>query len=465
MTTQDDPPAEDSGGALGGWSQDTVDVQEGARGTAGGLDNAVSFTSDPIAYLFDQTRQLAQSLAETVLPALFEATKPDFSMDWFLEAYRVSYAVGVCLWIVVLLYTITQSALGRYTANDVMEALTVRSVQFFALCTFGPAAGWVLMQTFSALAEGIAGWATNSSVNDAVEAMAQMIADADGAGVVGGVPMALLLMIFMVIGLGLVAIMLFVTMVAVYIGGALAPVAWSWLVSPEHRPIANRMIGLIIGVMAAKPVLFLVLGIAYRMQAGNVTWLSGGGEGLQTLANMLGAAAAMVIAGLTPVLLFKLAPASRTGTGQAGSALHTGAQNGARHGQTGSQTQQVAWHNARRRSEYPHWDGTPVEGGMGGRTVLGSGAGLSRGRHEPGPLQRALEQRQRHNAKVHKAGASPRPVKAPAGHHNGVPGKPGTEAETGTSAGMAPVATTTEENTQDGVIPARDTDENGWGSS
>src|SRR5699024_8274097 len=131
---------------------------DGVQSAGDAVSNAVAFGSDPLGFLFEKAQDAAYGLTDRLLPALFDATKPDLSADWFLEAYAVSYAAAVFLWVINLLWTIMRSAQGVYTSDDVAEVLTTRAGLFFGMSTFGPAAGWLVLQFFAAVAESMAQW-------------------------------------------------------------------------------------------------------------------------------------------------------------------------------------------------------------------------------------------------------------------------------------------------------------------
>ncbi|MCM3662523.1 type IV secretion system protein [Georgenia satyanarayanai] len=383
--------------ATGAWDG----LVEGVQSAGDAVSNAVAFGSDPLGFLFEKAQDAAYGLTDRLLPALFDATKPDLSADWFLEAYAVSYAAAVFLWVINLLWTIMRSAQGVYTSDDVAEVLTTRAALFFGMSTFGPAAGWLVLQFFAAVAESMAQWGINSSVDESIASLASMIEQTDAAGVVGGVLVALGLMVAMVVGLVLVVITLWITMVAVYLGGAVAPLAFAWLGNPTHHRIATRLLVLLLGVIAAKPLLFFVLGIAYRMASGSVTWLEGGSTDVQTFANLGAAMIALCVAGMTPFLLFKFAPVTPTGAGQAGPAVSKSSRDGNDREEEGSQTQRRARQNARRRQEA---QGEPEESEGGSSSSSGSGSsgsgsgGAADGGQKTGPIQKALEAKQRDSA-------------------------------------------------------------------
>ncbi|MCK6210564.1 type IV secretion system protein [Georgenia sp. EYE_87] len=391
--------SEDGGGGLleraGNWVEAG---REAVGNTARAVRTAVDFGSDPLGFLFDKTQEAAHGLSSSVLPTLFDATQPDLSAEWFLDAYRVSFALGVFLWAFLLLVTVVRSAQGVYSSNQVADVLTRGSVLFLGGAMFGPAAGWFVLEFVGSLSDVIAKWAIESSTDEVVSSISEMVADSDASGVTGGVVVALCLMVLMLVGLVLVIAMLIVTMVTIYIGGAVVPIALAWYASPDQRRIATRLLMVLGGVIAAKPVLFLVLGLAYRLAASQAEWLSDTPD-VATLANHLAAACALCLAGLTPFLLFRFAPVLPTTAGQAGPALSMAASDGpSGGGWGGSETARRAKDRAQRSDAGTDSgdDGGPDDGSDNdaGGDSAGSSSTSSRRADEGGTIQKALEAKQ-----------------------------------------------------------------------
>lgn len=418
---------EDAGGATGGFLGDAWESVAGAGQAIGG---AIEFAQDPVGFMFQKAQEASYGLAHTVMPALFEATKPDLTLDWFQQAYAVAFALGVFLWVTLLLVTIVRAAQGALTSNEVADVLTIRAAQFFGGATFGPAVGWFVLQFFGVLTESITAWAIGGSTAEALDGLATMIEDTDAGGVVGGVLVALLLMIFMLLGLLLVLVTLVVTLVAVYVGGAVAPLALAWLAHPQHARIAMRLLLVLLGIVASKPVLFFVLGVAYRMTSSSVTWLDDGNTELATVANLLAAACAICIAGLMPFLLFKFAPVLPTGAGQSGASVNaSSSQSSDSDDDGGSRTSRRSQERASERGQEEAAGAD--DGGGGGGPGGGGGTGSAGGGAEPGPIESAVQARQKSAATGQEAGAG-------GAGEAGAGVKPGAEPAPGAGGAGAP---------------------------
>lgn len=367
---------------------------------AGAAADAISFGVDPMGFIYVKVQEAASGLALTVLPALFDATKPDLSAEWFLQAYAISGALAIFMWVGVLLWSLTMSARGQFDSSDVAELLTTRAAFFFLVLIFGPAAGWVVLQTVGALSDSLAQWAIGGSSQDAIAAMGELVAEFDGPAVAGGVLVGIVLMLFMLVGLVLVIISLFVMMVAIYLGAAVVPLAAAWQASPRYQQITSKLLFTLAGVVLAKPLLFLMLGVAYKMTAGSIQWMAE--PSLASMANLVAAAIAIAIAGLAPFLLFKFAPVMPMGAGQAGPSLAGGGGNdGPSQPSKGSPAQQEAQRNGEEsaaRESSASTDG-PGQNGPGATSPDGES-------QQPGPIESALRDQQRVNAVAGDDGAA-----------------------------------------------------------
>jgi hypothetical protein len=81
------------------WMEPADDGQGGIIGIIGGIGNAingaagvVSYWSDPWGNTFKMLRDTAQGMSRDIMPALTSATLPDLTADWFINAYKISFA-------------------------------------------------------------------------------------------------------------------------------------------------------------------------------------------------------------------------------------------------------------------------------------------------------------------------------------------------------------------------------------
>ncbi|MFH5824283.1 hypothetical protein [Georgenia sp. AZ-5] len=266
-----------------------------------------TFDTDPLAFLFASVKDAAHGLAGDLLPWLLSATQPDLSAAWFLEAYRISFAVAVFLWAVLLLWNLVRAARRLISGPELAESFTTYSLLFLGGAMYGPAAGWVVVRFFGALSQSLIGWASGGSTTAAVEGLSATIDATEPGGIVGGVVVALILMSLMVLGLLLVALVLTAATITLYFTGALLPLALVWLVDPAHRRTGTRLLMAWVAVLATAPLLFFLLGVALRLTAAQ-TGAPTTDPRIAQLAALSAAALAMILAALAPFLLLHLAP-------------------------------------------------------------------------------------------------------------------------------------------------------------
>jgi hypothetical protein len=87
-----------------------------------------------------------------------------------------------------------------------------------------------------------------------------------------------------------------------------------WIIDENHRRFGLRVIGLWVGILAAHPLLFLLLGVAFQMMGSSVNTF-GNNASLQSLVGLIVAVIALFIAAFSPLLLKSFAPVIPLGTG------------------------------------------------------------------------------------------------------------------------------------------------------
>jgi len=298
---------EDAVDELGGDDSGIGSIIGGLGDSVNAPPGGVSYMSDPWGNTFEMLRDAAEGLSSDVLPALTEAALPDLSVDWFINAYRVSFAAAIFLAVALLFPQFIRTARGRQSGRELIDSLGLYFGVFLLGATFGPAAGMMLVTFFHSLSDVFVSWGIQDSVGDVTDQFQSMIADAEATDIAGGMPIAVLLMLGMLIGLFLVLLMLVLQFVALYFTGVLIPLALVWVIDPTRRSFGLRLLGLWVGILAAQPLLFFLLGIAFSMM-GSSAEAFGADRGLQTLVELLVAVIALFVAALSPLVLLRLAP-------------------------------------------------------------------------------------------------------------------------------------------------------------
>ena len=297
----------DDGGGIGSIIGGLGDVVDGFTG-------AVSYWSDPWGNTFKALQDAAKGLSKDVLPALTDATLPDLSTDWFLRAYAISFAAAIFVAVALLIPQVLRTARGAQAGRDLVESVALYFGLFLVGAMFGPALGMVLVNFFHALSEDIVEWGLQGTVTGVIGDFQTMIAEADPVGITGGLPIAVLLMLCMVIGLLLVFAMLVVQLVTLYFTGVLLPLGLVWIIDPGKRNFGTKIVSVWIGILAAHPLLFFLLGFSFVMMANSAATF-GNNLNLQSLVQLSVAVIALFIAACSPLLLMKLAPVIPTGFG------------------------------------------------------------------------------------------------------------------------------------------------------
>ncbi|HOY80928.1 MAG TPA: hypothetical protein PK282_00800 [Rhodoglobus sp.] len=279
-----------------------------------GFTGAVSYWSDPWGNTFKALQDAAKGLSKDVLPALTDATLPDLSADWFLNAYAISFAAAIFVAVLLLLPQILRTARGLQAGRDLLESVGLYFGLFLVGAMFGPAFGMVLVNFFHAISNDVVEWGLRGTVTGVIGDFQAMIAEADPVGITGGLPIAVLLMLCMVIGLLLVFAMLVVQLVTLYFTGVLLPLGLVWIIDPTKRSFGTKIVSVWIGILAAHPLLFFLLGFAFVMMANSVATF-GNNLNLHSLVTLSVAVIALFIAAFSPLLLMKLAPVIPNGFG------------------------------------------------------------------------------------------------------------------------------------------------------
>lgn len=295
----------------------------GVQDLISGASGAISYWSDPWGNTFKALQDAASGLSRDVLPALTQATLPDLNAQWFLNAYAVSFAAAIFVAVLLLIPQIVRTARGAQAGRDLVDSVGLYFGVFLVGAMFGPAIGIVLVNFFHAISNDIVAWGVQGSIDGVIAEFQNMIADADPVGITGGVPIAVLLMLCMLLGLFLVLMMLIVQLVTLYFTGVLLPLGLVWIIDPAKRTFGTRIVSVWIGILAAHPLLFFLLGFAFTIMANSVATF-GNNASLQSLVTLSVAVIALFVAALSPLLLLKFAPVIPTGFGgTSGPALST----------------------------------------------------------------------------------------------------------------------------------------------
>jgi len=290
------------------------DGQGGIIGIIGGIGNAingaagvVSYWSDPWGNTFKMLRDTAQGMSRDIMPALTSATLPDLTADWFINAYKISFATAIFVAVLLLIPQAVRTARGAQAGRDLVESVGLYFGTFLIGAMFGPMFGIMLINFFHSLTDVFVAAGLTGTAATVTGQFSSMIEQADPVGITGGIVMGVILMICMIIGLFLVLVMLLVQLVTLYFTGVLLPLGLVWIIDKNKRSFGLKIASLWIGILAAHPLLFLLLGLAFSMTANQLSAF-GNNFGLQSMVSLMVAIIGLLMAALSPLLLMKFAP-------------------------------------------------------------------------------------------------------------------------------------------------------------
>lgn len=280
---------------------------------------AVDAATDPFGYMAVQLQKSALGLSGSVLPALEKLTHPDLSTDWFISAYRVTFAIAIFVWVAFLAWNLVQLSRRRISGDDVAETMGFYTPMFLGGSLLGPFIGTLIVSLTGALTDSVIAWGVNGSVGTTTQALNKTIQDGDPNQMVGGAAIAIILYLALLFALLLVFLMLLVMLVTLYLTGVVIPLSLVWLVHPSQRSRGMKVVMVWIGVCASHVLLFLLLGVAFRMVSGLTTAV--GDPALKVLTNLAVAIIALLMATLSPVALLKFAPVGPSSAPTSGPAV------------------------------------------------------------------------------------------------------------------------------------------------
>jgi type IV secretion system protein TrbL len=282
----------------------------------GGVDavtTVADFAKDPFGSTADTLQSGAAGLSKDVLPAMASLTHPDLSGEWFLGAYRVSFALSLFVFVGFIGYNFVQRARQRITGDELIETLFHYIPLFFLGAIFGPEVGMFISNLTGALTNDLMTWGVRASTADTTTALQQTIASGDKAHMVGGSIVAIIVFFFLILALLLVLLIEIIMLVVLYLSGAVLPLSLMWLAHPDKRQKQKgwRIVYIWIGIPSSFVLVFLMLGVAFRLVGGlggHVVTTGFEDGALQTLVNLLVAIVALFAATLSPLGLAAFAP-------------------------------------------------------------------------------------------------------------------------------------------------------------
>jgi type IV secretion system protein TrbL len=282
-------------------------VVNGTKDVVNTAQSIGDFWSDPAGNTYKALRDAAKGLSDSVLPALTHATLPDLTADWFINAYKISFALSIFVFVILLIPQFINTARGRQSGQELIETLTLYGPVFIIGAMFGPAVGAFLVKFFGALSDSLIKTMLSTTSSSIVDQFSKMLGDGDVEGIVGGAVIGSILMFFMILALLLALLVLIVQLITLYFSGVLFPLGWVWIVDKRKRSFGQKIPMVWLGILAAHPLLFFLLGVTFSFVGANIDVFSDQAS-LQKTVSLVVSMLALFIAGLSPLLLFKFAP-------------------------------------------------------------------------------------------------------------------------------------------------------------
>lgn len=334
------------------------DIATGIDDTIKGVSGVVSFAQDPFGATLQALKDGAKSLTTEVLPFLTTAIQPDLSAGFFLRAYAVSFAAAIFVMVLIMIGLFVRTAKGTMAGRDLVQSIAQYTPIFLVGTMFGPLAGILLVKLFHALTDSVIVWAMGSA-QQIIDGLVALIDKIDPLATPGGVILAIILMLAMLIGLLFVLVILLCQLVTLYFTGVIIPLFLVWMIDPERRRLALGMVGLWVGILAAHPLLFFLLGFAFSIM-GDTIITAGEKDGMQTVVTFVVALIAIYLAAFSPLVMMKFAPLLQAAFTPSASAGMSGGNTTIGHSNVTDATNEYG--NGGREPSQPR----PAPGGSGG---------------------------------------------------------------------------------------------------
>lgn len=273
------------------------DIFGGAVDSISGL---VNFWSDPWGNMYKAGRAAVVSLSRDVIPAITESTLPDLSLPAFINTYRVSFAVAMLVAVVLLMLQFVRTARGKMSGEDLFNSIAGYFPGFLIGVMFGPMLGMMLIGLVRALSRSIIEWAYGGTIEQMVNTFAAVAVE-DPSKIAGGAYVGSLIIWCMALSMLVIPLIFLFQLAVQYFSGVLIPLGAVWVVDAGRRSAGFGAVQVWVGMLFVQPLLFLLLGFAFRLNIDAVgQW---GNDGFKNLVGLLLAVIANFLAVFAPFVL------------------------------------------------------------------------------------------------------------------------------------------------------------------
>ncbi|MGD9430780.1 hypothetical protein ACKVM7_000253 [Arthrobacter russicus] len=283
-----------------GWFSDFL------SGLFSGVVATVDFLKDPLGFIFRGLAAANGALVKDLIPSLSKASLPDLTLDWFVRAYSISFAIAILLWGLIQLYNLYLVSKGRVSGADFLTGAIQRTGVFFGGAAFGPLLGIFLISGIRLLTDALVTAGIATSIDNFYKTMG-MVIGIKADLVFGGVIVGIFIMLFMFLGLLVMVLVLVVMLVTLYFSSVMFPIGWAWYTSASHESFAKKIPMVFLLILLAHPLMFFFLGIAFSMLS---VIGQGFSDGAQWFMTSLAAITAFGMTVLVPMRMLKFAAIS-----------------------------------------------------------------------------------------------------------------------------------------------------------
>jgi type IV secretion system protein TrbL len=233
------------------------DVAETAKKT-------IEFATDPLGFITHETQNAVHAVAGLLIPWILSALHPDYSAQWWLHSYVVSFSMATFVLAVLLLVITMRRKNGSLGAKEMLDSIFIAAPAFMIGAATGPVVGIALTSVFVAASDTVAQWAIGSTTEEFFTKISDLASSGDAVALLGSQYVSLLVLGIMFLSLLGVVFIFIIQLATQYLVGAVMPLGFVWIVNPATRKIGKAVpvVWLVIG--ATQVLLVLLVGFAFR---------------------------------------------------------------------------------------------------------------------------------------------------------------------------------------------------------
>jgi len=302
------------------WWQDAgANVASGLTGIVSGIVGstakaatdvvkAVDFAKDPAGYITSLLQQGVYVVATKLIPPMIDALHPDYSAKWWIDSYRVSFAMAFLLAAVLLIVATIQTQKGKNSGKELAESLFVALPGFVVAASFGPLVGQLIGKVFVQLEESLALWSVGTSTKDYFTHLGDAAASKNAQALWGTALISQITLEGLLLGMIVVVFLLLIQLATMYLTGALMALFLAWAVNPKTRHLAKIGPTVWIALNFAQALLIFLVGVVFRAVGGlQMKAVDGDAGDFATFVNLALPAVLICMIVFAPMALMKIA--------------------------------------------------------------------------------------------------------------------------------------------------------------